>query len=158
VSAAAGAPSSPDGTYRDAIVAANPQLADDPLLAEVWRRVQSVEDPCHELAGYPLTIADLGIVNRVELDGGYVEIGITYTELGCSFAPRILQRLEQELSAVPGVTSMDVVYEPFPPWTPDRMSPRAQELYRQRSLQARTAVASIPLESIRRPRHSPGEA
>jgi metal-sulfur cluster biosynthetic enzyme len=158
VTAAAGGPSGHDGTHPDPIVAANPQLADDPLLAEIWRRVQSVEDPCHVLAGYPLTIADLGIVNRVELDGGYVEIGITYTELGCSFAPRILQRLEQELTAVPGVTSMDVVYEPFPPWTPDRMSPRAQELYRQRSVQARTAVAAIPPESIRRLRNPSGEA
>jgi metal-sulfur cluster biosynthetic enzyme len=146
-----------DGAHPDPVVAANPELADDPLLAEIWRRVQSVEDPCHVLAGYPLTIADLGIVNRVELDGGYVEIGITYTELGCSFAPRILQRLEQELSTVSGVTSMDVVYEPFPPWTPDRMSPRAQELYRQRAAQARAAVASIPPESIRRPRNLPRE-
>lgn len=146
-----------DATQPDPVVAANPGLVDDPLLAEIWRRVQTVEDPCHVLAGYPLTITDLGIVNRIELDAGYVEIGITYTELGCSFAPRILQRLEQELSAVPGVTSMDVVYEPFPPWTPDRMSPRAQELYRQRAVQARAAVASISPDSIRRFRNASEE-
>lgn len=126
----------------DPTLAANPGLAEDPLLLEIWRRVRSVEDPCHVLAGYPLTIADLGIVNRIDYDDGYVEIGITYTELGCSFAPRILQRLEAEVMAVPGVRSMDVVYEPFPPWTPDRMSPKAQQLYAERREQARAAIAA----------------
>lgn len=141
-----------------AVLAANPGLADDPVLADVWRRVQSVEDPCHVLAGYPLTIADLGIVNRVELDGGYVEIGLTYTELGCTFAPRILDRLEHEVMQVPGVTSMDVIYEPFPPWTPDRMSPRAQRLYAERRAQARSAVAAVPVSAIQTRRSRTEEA
>jgi metal-sulfur cluster biosynthetic enzyme len=133
----------------DPVLAANPHLADDPLLAEIWRRVQAVEDPCHALAGYGLSIVDLGIVNRVEFDDGYVEVGLTYTELGCSFAPRILQRLEQELMGIDGVTSMDVIYEPFPPWTPDRMTDRARELYAHRATQARAAVAAVSPESIR---------
>jgi metal-sulfur cluster biosynthetic enzyme len=133
----------------DPVFSANPGLADDPMLLEIWRRVRSISDPCHELADYPLTLVDLGVINRVEFDDGYVEVGLTYTEIGCSFAPRILERLEQELMAIPGVTSMDAVYEPFPPWTPDRMSPRAQQLYAQRRAQAQHAVASIPVTAIK---------
>jgi metal-sulfur cluster biosynthetic enzyme len=133
----------------DPALAANPGLAEDPVLLAIWQRIRAVEDPCHVLAGYPLTLVDLGVVNRVEFDDGYVEVGLTYTELGCSFAPRILQRLEEELMAVPGVTSMDVVYEPEPPWTPDRMSPKAQRLYAERRAQAQAAVALVPLDSIK---------
>ncbi len=142
----------------DAVLAANPGLAEDPLLLEIWRRVQSIEDPCHELSGYPLTLVDLGVINRVDFDAGHVEIGLTYTELGCSFAPRILQRIEQEMLAVPGVASVEAVYEPFPPWSPDRMSPSAQQLYATRREQARAAVAAIPVDSIKSRRSTPPQA
>jgi len=131
------------------VFSANPGLADDPMLLEIWERICSIEDPCHVLADYSLTLVDLGVINRVEFDDGYVEVGLTYTELGCSFAPRILERLEQEVMAVPGVTSMDVVYEPFPPWTPDRMSPKAVQLYAERRAQAQAAVALIPITAIK---------
>lgn len=140
-------------TNEDPVLSANPGLGDDPVLLEVWRRLCAIEDPCHVLADYPLTLVDLGVINRVEFDDGYVEVGLTYTEIGCSFAPRILERIEEELMAVPGVTSMDVVYEPFPPWTPDRMNPRAQRLYAQRRVQAQAAVASIPVTAIKTRRH-----
>jgi metal-sulfur cluster biosynthetic enzyme len=142
----------------DPVLAANPGLAGDPLLLAIWQRVQSIEDPCHELSGYPLTLVDLGVINRVDFDAGHVEIGLTYTELGCSFAPRILQRIEQEMLAVPGVASVEAVYEPFPPWSPDRMSTRAQQLYATRREQARAAIAAIPVESIKSRRSPPSQA
>jgi metal-sulfur cluster biosynthetic enzyme len=142
--------------HDDPAIDANPGLADDPVLLEVWRRIRAIEDPCHVLADYPLTLVDLGVINRVDLDQGYVEVGLTYTEIGCTFAPRILQRLEEEVMAVPGIDSMDVVYEPFPPWSPDRMSPRAQRLYAQRRVQAKAAVAMIPLSALK-PRRDPTE-
>lgn len=137
----------------DPVLAANPGLADDPVLLAVWQRVREIEDPCHVLADYPITLVDLGVINRVEIDEGYVEIGLTYTELGCAFAPRILQRLEEEVMAVPGVLSMDVVYEPDPPWTPDRMSLKARQIYAERRAQAQAAVAVVSLNDlkIRRP-------
>lgn len=138
----------------DPVFSANPGLAEDPMLLEIWQRICSIEDPCHVLADYPLTLVDLGVINRVDLDQGYVEVGLTYTEVGCTFAPRILQRLEEEVMAVPGIESMDVVYEPFPPWSPDRMSPRAQRLYAERRAQAKAAVAMIPLSALK-PRRDP---
>jgi metal-sulfur cluster biosynthetic enzyme len=134
--------------HDDPALDANPGLANDPMLLEVWRRIRAIEDPCHVLADYPLTLVDLGVINRVDLDQGHVEVGLTYTEIGCTFAPRILQRLEEEVMAAPGIESMDVVYEPFPPWSPDRMSPQAQRLYAQRRAQAKAAVAMIPLSAL----------
>ena len=46
----------------DPVFSANPGLADDPMLLEIWRRVRSISDPCHELADYPLTLVDLGVI------------------------------------------------------------------------------------------------
>ncbi len=120
---------------------------DDPVLQEAWRRIQRIEDPCHALSDYPLSIADLGIVNRIEAVGADVEVGLTYTEMGCTFAHRIVARLEDELRAITGVREVRVVYEPFPPWSPERLSERARGVYadrKRRSLHAATvAVAAI---------------
>jgi metal-sulfur cluster biosynthetic enzyme len=138
-----------------AVLAANPGLEDDPVLAEIWRRVQGVEDPCHVLSGYPVTIVDLGIVNSIEFDGREVRIRITYTEMGCAFAPRICTLLENTLTAMPGVEAVDVVYEPFPPWTPERMNERARALYQRRH---QDMTAAIPGEAIRRRRDESLEA
>ena len=114
---------------------------DDRLLQDAWRRIQRIDDPCHALADYPLSIADLGIVNRIELVGTDIEVGLTYTEMGCTFAHRIVARLEDELGTLPGVRAVRVIYEPFPPWHPDRLSERARGVYRDRK---QRSVHAIP--------------
>jgi metal-sulfur cluster biosynthetic enzyme len=114
---------------------------DDPLLQDAWRRIQQIEDPCHALSGYPLSIADLGIVNRMERVGADIEVGLTYTEMGCTFAYRIVARLEDELGTIPGVRAVRVIYEPFPPWHPDRLSERARSVYRDRKQRSAYAVS-----------------
>lgn len=113
---------------------------DDPLLQDAWRRIQRIEDPCHALSDYPLSIADLGIVNRIELVGADIEVGLTYTEMGCTFAHRIVAGLEDELGTIPGVHAVRVIYEPFPPWHPNRLSERARSVYRERKQRSVHAV------------------
>lgn len=132
-------------------LAQSDDLADrgDPLLDEIWARIQRIEDPCHRLSGYPLTIADLGIVNRIDVGHDLVEVGLTYTEMGCTFAPHIVARLEDELRAIPGIGAVRVLYEPFPPWTPDRLSERARQVYRERRARSpRGGAAFGPREVV----------
>jgi metal-sulfur cluster biosynthetic enzyme len=114
---------------------------DDPLLQDAWRRIQRIEDPCHALSDYPLSIGDLGIVNRIEHVGADIEVGLTYTEMGCTFAYRIVARLEDELGTIPGVNAVRVVYEPFPPWHPRRLSERARSVYRERKQRSIHAIS-----------------
>lgn len=111
------------------------EAENDPLTAAVWEALNNIKDPCHVLMGHDLSIVDLGIINRVDLVGDCLEIGVTFTDNSCTFAYRIINALEDLAATLPGVSSVKVVTETYPLWTEARLSPKAREFH------ARTAAA-----------------
>jgi metal-sulfur cluster biosynthetic enzyme len=107
-----------------------PDLPDVPV-ADIWNALHTVCDPCHRLSGHALSILDLGLVNRVTPMGEEVEIGLTLTEVSCTFGHRIIQDIEAVAADFPEFSRFRVVIEPFPLWTPARLSERAREYYRR---------------------------
>jgi metal-sulfur cluster biosynthetic enzyme len=107
----------------------------DPLTIAVWEAVNRIKDPCHALMGHDVSIVDLGLINRVDLVGDCLEVGITFTDTSCTFAYKIINALEDLAPNLPGVASVKVTTETYPLWTEARLSPRA------RAFHARTAEA-----------------
>jgi metal-sulfur cluster biosynthetic enzyme len=103
---------------------------DSELVADVWNALAEVTDPCHSLSGHALSILDLGLVNRVTPIAGEIEIGITLTEVSCTFGYRIIEEIEGLGRDFPEFSRFRVVIEPYPLWTPDRLSDRARSHYR----------------------------
>ena len=99
---------------------------DDPEVAAVWDALRRVRDPCHVLSGHDLSILDLGLVNRVTRVGDTIEVGVTLTEIGCTFGYRILEDIEALSGELQGEAAVRAVVEPFPLWTPDRLTERAR--------------------------------
>lgn len=99
------------------------------LVADIWNALAEVTDPCHALSGHPLSILDLGLVNRVTPIAGEIEIGITLTEVSCTFGYRIIEEIERVGADFPEFRRFHVVIEPHPLWTPDRLSDRARAHY-----------------------------
>ena len=112
------------------------ELADRPsdLIPDIWNALDGVRDPCHVRSGHDLSILDLGLVNRVTLMGKDIEIGVTLTEVSCTFGYRIIEDIEALAADFPEVACFRVVIEPFPLWTPDRLSERARSRYRDSRL------------------------
>ncbi len=108
--------------------------SDDLQVAEVWKALERVRDPCHVLSGHDLSILDLGLVNRVARVDGTIEVGVTLTEIGCTFGYRILQDIEALSAKVLGRPAIRVVVEPFPLWTPDRLTERARTYHQNAKL------------------------
>ena len=90
----------------------------------VWAALERVEDP--EL---PLSITDLGLVRRLEITGGRVRVGLTYTSLACPCNEMIREDVEAALVAVPGVVAV-TVDEVLEPWSREDVTPRGRELLR----------------------------
>jgi ring-1,2-phenylacetyl-CoA epoxidase subunit PaaD len=74
----------------------------------------------------PISIVDLGIVSRVEIDrtggGTSVAIEILPTFVGCPALEMIAREVTAKVAALPGVSSTDVRFVYDPPWTVDRIS------------------------------------
>jgi len=75
----------------------------------------------------PLNIVDLGLIYRVEVSDGDVEVDMTLTAQGCPSHAEISRDVRQTILATPGVNTakINVVWDP--PWTPNRISPEGRK-------------------------------
>ena len=101
---------------------ATADLADAPLTRErVLDSLKNVFDP--ELG---INIVDLGLVYEVEISDGTVHIEYTLTTMGCPIGPLIEQQMQQLLSSVDGVETVDAEMVIRPAWSPEMMSEEAK--------------------------------
>ncbi len=92
------------------------------LEAPLTAALRSVIDP--EMA---VNIVDLGLVYGMTIDDGGAHVRITMTSAACPVAEMILADAETELEATLGPdTRLDVQLAWDPPWSPERMSPKAR--------------------------------
>jgi FeS assembly SUF system protein len=93
------------------------RLTDDIIAA-----LKTVYDP-----EIPSDIYELGLVYRIDIeDDRLVKIDMTLTAPGCPVAGEMPGWVENAVSAVEGVSGVEVNLTFDPPWTPDRMSEEAQ--------------------------------
>ena len=92
------------------------------LLPAIDAALHLVIDP--EVA---LNIVDVGLVYRVTVAGGRVDVNVTMTSAACPVADVIVEDIEFQLDqSLPGDLEIHVELVWEPPWTPQRMSARAR--------------------------------
>jgi metal-sulfur cluster biosynthetic enzyme len=96
-------------------------LADMPSVDDIEAALTNVIDP--ELG---LDFVELGLIYGIEVEGGDVHITFTLTSPGCPIGPQVSEQIEEFVSDVPGVESVESSMTFAPPWTPDRMSEDAK--------------------------------
>lgn len=92
------------------------------LQAPILAALRSVVDP--EMA---LNIVDVGLVYRVTVDAARVHVLMTMTSAACPVADVILEDVQDALDRVlPPEYAVEVELFWDPPWTSERLSPRAR--------------------------------
>jgi metal-sulfur cluster biosynthetic enzyme len=92
---------------------------------DVRQALKTVEDP---EAG--MSVLDLGLVYGIALEPGKVRFEMTMTSPACPAADYIVDEVAAAIRAVaPDGTDVDVALVWEPPWTPERMSPGAQQKF-----------------------------
>ena len=72
---------------------------------------------------YPgISIADLGLVVDVRVEGGRAEVDLVPTFSGCPALDMIADDVRAAAGAVPGVDEVEVTWRRDGVWTPDRLS------------------------------------
>ena len=79
----------------------------------------------------PISIVDLGIVERVDVDGGKVCISITPTFTGCPALQMIDDEITRAVGALPDVDEVVIKHVFDPPWRADRISEAGRERLRE---------------------------
>jgi ring-1,2-phenylacetyl-CoA epoxidase subunit PaaD len=118
---------------------------------QVIDALASVNDP--EIP--PVGIVDLGLVERVEVTAGRVDIDLLPTFAGCPALDVIREDVEAAVSAVAPDHEIRVRFVYSPPWTSDRISAEGRRAMREYGLTPPPSVAGsmafLPLASLTRP-------
>ena len=88
---------------------------------DVQEALTNVIDP--ELG---LDFVELGLIYGVEVEDGDVFISFTLTSPGCPIGPQVAEQMEEFVSELDGVTSVQPRMTFTPAWTPDMMSEEAK--------------------------------
>lgn len=92
------------------------------LTDDIVSALKTVYDP-----EIPADIYELGLIYKVDIeDDRTVKIDMTLTAPGCPVAGEMPGWVQNAVSAVEGVSDVEVNMVFDPPWTPDRMSEEAQ--------------------------------
>jgi metal-sulfur cluster biosynthetic enzyme len=92
-----------------------------PTVEEVQDALTNVIDP--ELG---LDFVELGLIYEIEISGGDVSVTYTLTTPGCPIGPMVEGQIEEFVSEIEGVESVESAVVFTPPWTPDKMSEDAK--------------------------------
>jgi metal-sulfur cluster biosynthetic enzyme len=92
-----------------------------PTVEEVQDALTNVIDP--ELG---LDFVELGLIYEIEISGGDVSVTYTLTTPGCPIGPMVEGQIEEFVSELDGVESVESAVVFTPPWTPEKMSEDAK--------------------------------
>ena len=107
-----------EGIIESAIPADELERLSDDIVAAL----KTVYDP-----EIPADIFELGLIYKIDIeDDRMVKIAMTLTAPGCPVAGEMPGWVENAVSAVEGVSGVEVEMTFDPPWTPERMSEEAQ--------------------------------
>ena len=88
---------------------------------EVLDALSNVVDP--EIG---INIVDVGLVYRVDVIEGHVEVDFTLTSPGCPLADTIMQDIHKEIESATGISDIQANLVWNPPWSLDFMSEEAR--------------------------------
>jgi metal-sulfur cluster biosynthetic enzyme len=94
--------------------------------AEVRTALRTVVDPCSIATGVPIDLLDMGLIKRIEIDGGTVLVELRLTSPICWQSMNIREAIRDAVGALPGVDTIDIPVDHGADWMPDMMAPTAR--------------------------------
>ena len=90
--------------------------------------VEDVEDALSNVIDPELGLdfVELGLIYGIEVDEGNVQVTFSLTTPACPIGPQVSEQIDEFVSELEGVASVDSTMTFSPPWTPDRMSEDAK--------------------------------
>jgi metal-sulfur cluster biosynthetic enzyme len=95
--------------------------------ATVRAAIAEVVDPCSRLQGTDLSLLDLGMVERVQVEGGAVRLELLLDDPLCMYTFVIQHELRLRIAALDGVDSVEITVLPDFSWSRERVAPEAQQ-------------------------------
>jgi metal-sulfur cluster biosynthetic enzyme len=121
---------------------------------DVVSRLHEVIDPCSAATKVPLSIVEMGMVEKVEFASGNVVVALRMTSPLCHALPYFQMEIERVLAGIPGIGGVKCTFDHGGNWQSDDMTAGARrkladqrELVRSKAV-ARDRTATVPTGSV----------
>ncbi|WAA09991.1 1,2-phenylacetyl-CoA epoxidase subunit PaaD [Fervidibacillus albus] len=102
-------------------------VENDSLKEKVWLALQSVTDP--EIPA--VSVIDLGMVERVSVEGRTAKIEVLPTFVGCPALELIRKEIRKAVEGINGIDHAEVFFIYEPPWTSNRITETGRKRLKQ---------------------------
>ena len=106
----------------------------------VWDELAAIADP--EIPA--ISVVDLGVIGRVDVDDERVRVELLPTFVGCPAIGVMEEAITQRVGALGVAPRVDVTVTLDPPWTSDRISPHGRERLRASGFAPPAPLPSAP--------------
>ena len=103
----------------------SPQIATRPLESAVWAALHDLHDP--EIP--QISVVDLGVVRRVEVEEGHVRVELLPTFVGCPAIDVMRAAVEERLAEFASDVRVKISFAE--PWTSERITPEGRAALRR---------------------------
>ena len=118
------------------------------LSQTVRERLRDVLDPCSVAAGNSMDIVEMGLIRRLEISDGHLDVYLCLTSPTCPMLEHFAKESRRVLADVAGVDTIELHGDTGMDWTADRLSPqaRSRRLVHLTALRERPAPVTGPID------------
>ena len=98
-----------------------------PTEAAVRERLERGLDPCSEANGTDLHVLEMGLLGGIEIDDRRVTVDLRLTSPHCMMVPFFVERIGEEVGALPAVETVEVTHDAGLSWTPEMIAESGRE-------------------------------
>lgn len=128
-------------------------MGTEPSPLAVREKLDEIVDPCSEARGTDISIVEMGLLKRIEVDGGSVHVELRITSPSCMMVGYFIEQANERVGDLPGVEEVTLSTDAGLSWRDEMMSEDAKERRREhqqaladRYAEERAAVATLPAE------------
>ena len=106
---------------------------------EVMQCLGEIIDPCSVGNRTPMSITDMGLIRSISVSAeGAVRVDMRLTAPSCLMVGHFNDEATSKISKLPGVTDVKLTFDAGHDWSPEMLSPKAQQQRTQRLQLLRT--------------------
>jgi metal-sulfur cluster biosynthetic enzyme len=102
-------------------------VAAEPSPLAVRDRLDEIVDPCSEARGTDISIVEMGLLKRIEIDDGAVRIELRITSPSCMMVGYFIEQANERVGSLPGVESVTLETDAGLSWNDGLLSEDAKK-------------------------------
>lgn len=105
----------------------------------------TVYDPCSVQANAPLSLLDMGLITRFEVEPhGIVRVTLRPTSPWCTMVGSLMQGIEDQVKCIAGVTEVVIELDAKTDWSEEALTPKGHAILDGARARSRAAIPVRP--------------